>query len=71
VKKVLIMVVSESEDGNEIVELDEADALECKRLLEKGREIDEWPDEVNDILDKGRKIKMPIIDTSGDNWGWK
>ena len=67
----LILVVSESEQGYELYEMDHDDALECKRLLKKAAKTGEWPDEVTEILDRSTRIKpFGVINTMGDGWGW-
>lgn len=68
-KKVLVTIASE--DGDYIVEMTEADMIEAKALLRKAQRKGEWPDAVNDIIDRSRKLKtVGSINTMGDGWGW-
>lgn len=74
-----VRVAIESEDGSYLVDMTLVDALACKDLLEypsgkkdeKGRASYEWPEAVNGILDRYKKIEpFGTINTSGDGWGW-
>lgn len=67
----LILIVNESDSGYELYNMDHDDALECKRLFKKSQKVGEWPDEVNEILDRSERVRpFGIINTCGDGWGW-
>lgn len=64
-----ILLIGEGE--TQLVKMSAADARRAKKLLLDARDQDdEYPEELNDILDKAEIIPFPTIDTSGDNWGW-
>lgn len=65
-----VMIQVESEGGTEILSIEEADAVRIRQLLQDA-EIGEWPDEVNELLDKGRSLSLyGVVNTMGDGWGW-
>ena len=69
--KVHTLVMVTGEGGTDIYEMSHEDAVRCRKLLGEAVKHDEYPDEVNDILDRAAKVTMfGIIDTSADNWGW-
>jgi len=66
--KVLLQL--ETENGTEILSIDVASAIKIKQLLQRARGED-FPDEVNELLDRGRVVDVVgIVNTSGDGWGW-
>lgn len=65
------LVQIDSEGGVYTVELARDDVKKARQLLNKAQKSGEWPDEVNDILDRAKKVKLAgIISTHGDGWGW-
>lgn len=67
-----VMIQVESEDGSEIISIKEADAVRIRQLLKEAEDnTGEWPEEVNDLLGKGRTLSMyGVVSTMGDGWGW-
>lgn len=66
-----VFVQIESEEGSYVVEMSKEDAATAKKLLTKAMRSDEWPDEVNTIIDRSKKLRLAgTINTMGDGWGW-
>jgi len=63
-----VLLQVESESGTELISIDQASATKIKKLLQGA---EDWPDEVNELLDKGRVIDIAgVVNTMGDGWGW-
>ena len=63
-----VLVQITSEGGDSVVSMMPGDAAKVRALL---KEADEWPDEVNDILNRARPLNVVgTVNTMGDGWGW-
>jgi 3-dehydroquinate synthase class II len=63
-----VILQIQSEGGTELVSIDQGSATQIKKLLKGAKE---WPDEVNELLDKGKVIEVAgIVNTMGDGFGW-
>jgi len=67
----MAFVMIDTEDGQFVVQMSRVDIIKTKTLLKAGDAEGEWPDEVNKIINRSKKIKVVgTINTSGDGWGW-
>lgn len=67
----LVHVQVDTEGGSFVVAMRQQDADRAQQLLKAARHTGEWPDEVNKLINRSKKIKtVGIINTMGDGWGW-
>lgn len=60
-----------SEDSVSIISMSAKDFNQVQLLIKQGREDDEYPNEINSILDKYHPITVDgTMSTEGDGWGW-
>jgi hypothetical protein len=65
-----VLVRWEHEGGSEVLEMSQEDAEKAKQLLQEA-EGGEWPEEVNDILTRAKKVEIHgTVASFGDGWGW-
>jgi hypothetical protein len=64
-----ILLRIDSENGTTLVKIKPEIAGKIKSLLQSANG-EEWPDEVNSLLDEGEEIEIPRVNTCGDGWGW-
>lgn len=65
------LITIDSECDTYTIEVSAADLKKIKKLMAKATDEGEWPDAVNDILDKYEPIETAgTLNTMGDGWGW-
>lgn len=63
-----VMIIVESEEGTQVLSFDRKTVERIKQLLLSS---EEWPDEVNQLLDQGTPADITgTVNTMGDGWGW-
>lgn len=68
---VSVLVVVQGEGGTELYDMSYLDAVRCRKLLGEAVKHGEYPEEVNTIIKRAKRVKaFGTIDTSGDGWGW-
>jgi len=66
-----VFVRIESEEDTRIVIMSRIDAEELKKIMLKAQKTNEYPEQVNAIIDRGREIDLfGSVNTMGDGWGW-
>lgn len=66
-----VKITVEGENGSEVLELTRKDYVALRAAVKKAEKNQEWSDEINDILDKGKVVKTAgTLNTMGDGWGW-
>lgn len=66
-----VMVMVSGEGGSQIYQISQDDLNRIRELFAEAEETEEYPEEVNYILDQYQEVQVAAtISTHGDGWGF-